>query len=122
MNQWTPQQFQEKFKNVVECWPEAGLFASALLPFRNADYVTFAFHHYLEQLPEESEFQKIDLKRLLLIKVFIPERVQILQKHPELGEGKFSELTEESKGEQQGAGLDQFNEYDISAFNQLKAA
>lgn len=54
MNQLTAKDFQEKFKNVVECRPEAGLFASMLLPFRNGEMVVLAFHHYLDQLPVES--------------------------------------------------------------------
>lgn len=55
VNQWSPADFQERFKNVVECWPEASVFASMLLPFRNVDNLILAFHHYLDQLPAESE-------------------------------------------------------------------
>lgn len=40
--------------------------------------------------------------------------------HPELGEAKFSSLTDESKMEQKSAGLDKFDEFDITSFNQLK--
>lgn len=55
INQLSVDQFKEKFINVVECWPEAGTFAAALLPFRNVDHLVFAFHHYLDQLPAESQ-------------------------------------------------------------------
>lgn len=47
--------------------------------------------------------------------------MQILQKHPELGEAKLNALTDESKGEQKSAGLDQFQDYDIGDFNKLKS-
>ena len=48
------------------------------------------------------------------------EQKQILLKHPELGEAKLNSLTDESKGEQQSAGLDQFGDYDIESFNRDK--
>lgn len=48
------------------------------------------------------------------------EQKQILLNHPELGEAKLNSLTDESKGEQQSAGLDQFGEYDIESFNKDK--
>lgn len=51
---------------------------------------------------------------------FYVEKTKILQLHPELGEAKFSTLTDESKLEQKSAGLDKFDEFDITSFNQLK--
>lgn len=89
VNALTTTEFHKLFINVVECWPEAAIFVSALLPFHSFDFMLSSFDRYLEQL-------------------HIDNKLRILRQHPDLA-GKLADerkLTIESAQEQASAGLD----------------
>ncbi|XP_052871398.1 2-oxo-4-hydroxy-4-carboxy-5-ureidoimidazoline decarboxylase-like, partial [Anopheles cruzii] len=89
LNALAPVEFHKAFENVIECWPEAAVFCSALLPFKSFTTMTNAFENYIERLPTES-------------------KLKILRLHPDLA-GKLldtNQLTKESSSEQNAAGLD----------------
>lgn len=95
LNALTPSEFHKVFENVVECWPEAAIFCSAMLPFKSFDAMITIFENYLQRLSDEN-------------------KLRILRLHPDLA-GKLldtHQLTEESSFEQASAGLDKLTPED----------
>ncbi|XP_053695620.1 2-oxo-4-hydroxy-4-carboxy-5-ureidoimidazoline decarboxylase-like [Sabethes cyaneus] len=89
LNALTPAEFHKTFENVVECWPEAAIFCSAMTPFKNFESMITIFENYLQRLSNDN-------------------KLRILRLHPDLA-GKLldtQQLTEESSYEQSCVGLD----------------
>ena len=57
MNELTYKQFHTIFENIVECWPEAAFFVSALVPFSKVENISRAFDEYLERLNCETKIK-----------------------------------------------------------------
>ncbi|EDS43562.1 uricase [Culex quinquefasciatus] len=97
-------EFHKTFENVVECWPEAAIFCSAMLPFKSFEAMIVTFENYLHRLSTEN-------------------KLRILRLHPDLA-GRLldvQQLTEESSYEQSSVGLDKLTPEDkrqITALNE----
>ncbi|XP_055639707.1 2-oxo-4-hydroxy-4-carboxy-5-ureidoimidazoline decarboxylase-like [Toxorhynchites rutilus septentrionalis] len=92
LNALAPTEFHKIFENVVECWPEAAIFCSAMLPFKSFDAMILMFENYLQKLNNDN-------------------KLRILRLHPDLA-GKLldtHELTDESSFEQSSVGLDKLS-------------
>lgn len=104
LNALTPAEFHTIFENVVESWPEAAIFCSAMLPFKSFELMITTFENYLQRLSDEN-------------------KLRILRLHPDLA-GKLldtQQLTEESSVEQAFAGLDKLSLEDkkrLTTFNE----
>lgn len=102
---------------MIENWPEASLFVSALLPFRNLDHLIFAFQHYLDQIPEDSKIYKGSSYLNPLTKLFlITGKQQILKMQADLSDTQVLALTAQSEDD---LGLPEV--FDIKEFNRLKS-
>ncbi|XP_049278910.1 2-oxo-4-hydroxy-4-carboxy-5-ureidoimidazoline decarboxylase-like [Anopheles funestus] len=102
LNALQPAEFHTTFENVIECWPEAAIFCSALLPFKSFVSMIAAFENYLERLPADS-------------------KLKILKLHPDLA-GKMldtNQLTEDSTSEQASVGLDNLSPEDKKKLTDL---
>ncbi|XP_055600150.1 2-oxo-4-hydroxy-4-carboxy-5-ureidoimidazoline decarboxylase-like [Uranotaenia lowii] len=102
LNALSPTEFHKVFENVVECWPEAAIFCSAMLPFKNFDTMIYLFENYLQRLSDEN-------------------KLRILRLHPDLA-GKLldtHQLTEESSYEQASVGLDKLTPEDKQRLTDL---
>ncbi|XP_062551663.1 2-oxo-4-hydroxy-4-carboxy-5-ureidoimidazoline decarboxylase-like [Armigeres subalbatus] len=102
LNELSPADFHKIFDNVVECWPEAAIFCSAMLPFKSFDSMISIFENYLQRLSTEN-------------------KLRILRLHPDLA-GKLldtHQLTEESSLEQASAGLDKLTPGDKARMTTL---
>ncbi|XP_065092844.1 2-oxo-4-hydroxy-4-carboxy-5-ureidoimidazoline decarboxylase-like [Ochlerotatus camptorhynchus] len=102
LNALTPNEFHKVFENVVECWPEAAIFCSAMLPFKSFESMIIIFENYLQRLSDEN-------------------KLRILRLHPDLA-GKLldsHQLTEESSFEQACAGLDKLTPEDKNRLTTL---
>lgn len=95
VNSLSDPEFHKKFENVIELWPQAAIFCSAIRPFHTTDVLIWAFQNYLEKLPLE-------------------EKLKVLRLHPDLA-GKLANepddecLTNESRFEQATVGLNHLN-------------
>lgn len=56
INKLSPREFHEIFVNVVESWPEAAIYVSALLPFPSIESMINSFQRYLNQVSVECEY------------------------------------------------------------------
>ncbi|GAB0096329.1 2-oxo-4-hydroxy-4-carboxy-5-ureidoimidazoline decarboxylase [Sergentomyia squamirostris] len=87
INELTRAEFEEVFKNVVECFPEAAHSVANLTPFSTFEHLLEAFLNYVDQLDS--------LKKMQIVKL-----------HPHLvPQIKNERLTEESASEQATVGL-----------------
>uniref|UniRef100_A0A2M4CUY6 2-oxo-4-hydroxy-4-carboxy-5-ureidoimidazoline decarboxylase n=1 Tax=Anopheles darlingi TaxID=43151 RepID=A0A2M4CUY6_ANODA len=101
VNALVPGKFHKTFENVIECWPEAAIFCSALLPFKSLPALIHAFENYIERLPSES-------------------KLKILRLYPDLA-GKLldsKELSTDSSIEHNSAGLDNLAAEDKAKLNE----
>ena len=95
LNRLSPLEFHKLFENVVEHWPEAAIYCSAIMPCKNVETILNTFSRYLDQMTVEN-------------------KLKILRLHPDLA-GKFLDentLTIESTSEQQSAGLHKLTDAD----------
>ncbi|XP_055542100.1 2-oxo-4-hydroxy-4-carboxy-5-ureidoimidazoline decarboxylase-like [Wyeomyia smithii] len=102
LNALSPVEFHKTFENVVECWPEAAIFCSAMAPFRSFESMITVFENYLQRLSNEN-------------------KLRILRLHPDLA-GKLldiQQLTEESRYEQSCVGLDKLTPADKKRLTKL---
>ncbi|XP_055600377.1 2-oxo-4-hydroxy-4-carboxy-5-ureidoimidazoline decarboxylase-like [Uranotaenia lowii] len=93
LNALSPSEFHDVFKNVVESWPEAAIFCSAVLPFKSIDSLCDTFDRYLDKLQDET-------------------KCRIMRQYPDLA-GKLldsHELTSDSSFEHSCAGLDRLSD------------
>ncbi|XP_053663286.1 2-oxo-4-hydroxy-4-carboxy-5-ureidoimidazoline decarboxylase-like [Anopheles marshallii] len=102
LNALPPAEFHKTFENVIECWPEAAIFCSALLPFKSFDAMIAAFENYLERLPGDT-------------------KLKILKLYPDLA-GKMldtNQLSEDSTIEHASVGLDNLSPEDKKKLTDL---
>uniref|UniRef100_A0A182LTK6 2-oxo-4-hydroxy-4-carboxy-5-ureidoimidazoline decarboxylase n=1 Tax=Anopheles culicifacies TaxID=139723 RepID=A0A182LTK6_9DIPT len=102
LNALPPAEFHNTFANVIECWPEAAIFCSALLPFKSFISMIAAFENYLERLPAET-------------------KLKILKLYPDLA-GKMldtNQLSEDSSIEHASVGLDNLSPEDKKTLTDL---
>ncbi|XP_050072313.1 2-oxo-4-hydroxy-4-carboxy-5-ureidoimidazoline decarboxylase-like [Anopheles maculipalpis] len=102
LNELTPGEFHKTFENVIECWPEAAIFCSALLPFKSFVTLVAAFENYLERLPADT-------------------KLKILRLYPDLA-GKMldtNQLSEDSSNEHASVGLDNLSPEDKRTLTDL---
>uniref|UniRef100_A0A182Q522 2-oxo-4-hydroxy-4-carboxy-5-ureidoimidazoline decarboxylase n=1 Tax=Anopheles farauti TaxID=69004 RepID=A0A182Q522_9DIPT len=102
LNELSSAEFHKTFENVIECWPEAAIFCSALMPFKSFATLIAAFQNYLDRLPSET-------------------KLKILRLYPDLA-GKMldtNELSEDSSIEHASAGLDNLSAEDKKKLTEL---
>lgn len=95
-------EFHQIFANVIELWPQAAIYCSALAPFRTVQQLIDSFQNYLSVIPAD-------------------DKLKILRHHPDLA-GKMAEageLTEESSFEQASAKLHQLDAQNRQNLNEL---
>ncbi|XP_058447737.1 2-oxo-4-hydroxy-4-carboxy-5-ureidoimidazoline decarboxylase-like [Malaya genurostris] len=92
LNALTSAEFHKVFENVVESWPEAAIFCSAMTPFKSFDSMITTFDNYLHRLSREN-------------------KLRILRIHPDLAGKLFVEnkLTADSSYEHCCVGLDKLS-------------
>lgn len=67
VNKLSTKEFHTIFINVVECWPEAAIYVSALLPFLSVESMINSFQKYLNQVSVECEYNVVSKEQICIL-------------------------------------------------------